>query len=286
MNSKNKGTIIAATIGAIATILAAIISSNYQQKKMQTILQNSIEKVTGDNNTININSVDDFIKDYQKVLTSNDRYAQQLEDTSKELEETKKQIVDTPLLNFKDLQLTIDGEEIPIDSTKSMVTIDGRDYLDKSFVDNLMGTDRQLVIKDNGAYIGKIIKDKMSLTDKWIVDSDGVDFTDSITDSYGNMCTNAMEFSGSESYAIFNLEEGYSLFKCRIALKDEVSSDITEKIVVKADDKAVYTSPALSKTKKPFIEADIPIKNCSLLTIECNADGYGHCIISDASVYN
>lgn len=286
MRNENKGTIIAAVIGAIATILAAFIASGYEQQKIQKSLQNSIGKVTGDNNTITINNIDDFIKDYQNKLTSNDRYAKQLEETTKELEEAKKQIVSNPILKFKDLQLTIDGEEIPIDSSKSMVTIDGRDYLDKSFVDNLLGKNRELTIKENGAYIGKVIHDKMNLTDKWLVDSDAVDFSDSITDSFGNLCSDAIQFSSENSYAVFNLDEGYTLFKCRIGLSNEAYSDVTEQIVIKADDKTVYTSPTLKKTKKPFIKADIPIKNCSLLTIECHSNGYGHCIISDASVYN
>jgi len=287
--SNSKGTIIAAVIGAVATLLAAFFSANYGEQKMQKNLQNSIDKVTGDNNTININNIDDFIKDYQNTKVSNDRYAKQLEESEKELEDIKKQVGDVPDFKFKDLKLTIDGEEMPFDSTNSMVTIDGRDYFDKNFVDSLLGGNRELTIKENNAYIGRVIKDKVNLADKWLVDSTPggyVEFQDSVTDSFGNMCANAIKFDGENSYAVFNLEEGYSLFKCRIALMEDVDSDINEQVIIKADNKVVYKSPSLNKTKKPFVKADIPIKNCSLLTIEFHSDGYGKGIISDASVYN
>lgn len=286
MKGKNKVTLIASIIGAVATISVGFIGgSSYGQQKLQKNFQNSFEKITGDNNTVNINNVDGFIKDYQNLMTSNDRYAKQLEDATKELEELKAQMGETPIFKFKNLRLTIDGEEIPLNSTNSMAIIDGREYLDKSFVDNLLGSDRSLTIKEDEAFVGKIIQDKTDLINEHIVDSDSVNIPDSITDSYGNMYVNAMEFY-EDSYIIFNLKEEYTLLKCGFSIKENAYSDVTGRIVIKADDRVVYTSPALGKTIKPFIKTDIAIKNCSLLTIEYHAESYGHGIVSNAVIYN
>lgn len=286
MSNTNKTTIIVGIIGAFATILAAFIASNYSEQKIMKNLQNSIGEVSGNNNHIALNDVNDFVKDYEKIKVSNDRYANQLEDANKEIEGLKNQIGDTPIFKFSDLGLTIDGEEISLDSTNSMVTIDGREYLDKSFVDNLLTTNQTLTIKGENAYIGKVIKDKASLNDQWVVDSDATNFPDNVTDSYGNMYTNAIEFTGSDCYSIFNLNKEFALLKCRFSIKEDANSNVIGQVIIKADDAIVYRSPTLDKKKEPFIKADIPIKNCTLLTIEYHSENYGYCIISDASVYN
>ena len=287
MKKTNKIALFVGILGAMATVASAIITSNYTEQKIFKKLQGSVGEVSGDNNNVTINDVNDIVKDYQGVKELNKQYATQLEKNADELKQLKTQQGDTPIFKFNDLDLTIDGQEIPIDAANSMVTIDGREYLDKSFVDNILGTNRSLTIKDNQASIGKIIKDKTSLNDSWIVDSNGVDFPDSITDSYGNMHTNAITFSSNESYAVFNLNEDFNLFSCRIATDSEYTdSEFVGRIVIKADDKTVYTSPEFGKTTKPFVKKDIPVKNCSLLKIEFHTESNGKCIMADAFAYN
>lgn len=286
MNKTNRITLIAAALGAAATVSAAFVGSSYGQQKFQKNLQNSIEEITGDNNTVNINNMDGFIKEYQNLMVSNDRYAKQLKDTVKELDELKEQMGDTPIFKFRDLRLSVDGEEVSLNSKKSMAIIDGREYFDKSFIDSLLGSDRSLTIKEDGAYVGKIIQDKTDLKNKRVVDSHGVDFPDSETDSYGNTYVNAIEFHGSDSFVTFNLNEEYSLLKCGFSMEENAYSDVTGYIVIKADDKVVYTSSELGKTKKPFSETDIAINNCMLLTVEYHSESHGYGIVSDAVIYN
>ena len=275
MKKTNKIALFVGILGAIATVASAIITSNYTEQKIFKKLQGSVGEVSGDNNNVTINDVNDIVKDYQGVKELNKQYATQLEKNADELKQLKTQLGDTPIFKFNDLDLTVDGEEIPIDAANSMVTIDGREYLDKSFVDNILGTNRSLTIKD-----------KTSLNDSWLVDSNYVNFPDSITDSFGDMHTNAITFSSYEPYAVFNLKEDFNLFSCRIAASEDSDSEFVGRIVIKADDKTVYTSPEFSKTTKPFVKKDIPVKNCSLLKIEFHNESGGECIISDAFAYN
>lgn len=286
--------VISALITGGFGIICAIIGIYAGVQKTISDLENSVGEISGDNATVTINDIDDFIEDYSHIKTSNARYAEQLEDTVKELDDTtkeltdlKKQLGDTPIFKFQDLGLSIDGETISLDSKNSMVTIDGRRYLAEEFIVNILDSKQELTIKDDMAYIGKIIKDKTDIAGQWIIEKDGVEFPDSVTDSYGNVYTNAMKCYNSGAYAIFSLNQEYSLFKCEIAMEENADIDAKGKITIKADDKVVYTSPILQKTGKTLCVTDIEIKDCSLLTIEYDVDTYGSgCIVSNASVYN
>lgn len=285
--NNSKGTIIAAVIGAVATLLTAFFSVNYGEQKMQKNLQNSIEKVTGDNNTININSVDDFIKDYQNTKISNDRYAKQLEESEKELKDIKKQMGDVPDFKFKDLKLTINGKEIPINSTKSIVVIDGQEYYSKELAENFLNDNQDVTIKNNTMFIGKVIADKSNLVDQRVVDIKG-DFVNNeeTTDSYGNTHFNSIACGYIDGTIIYNLNRKYNFLKCSFSIKEDAEIDQYTNIIIEADNSQVY-SIKMTKLKEPVIDVEIPINNCSLLKISCaNKDGSCSCIISDAVVYN
>lgn len=287
MNTSNKVTIVVGILGAIATVSSAYLSSNYAEQKIMKNLQNSIGEVSGSNNTITLNDVNDFIKDYEKIKVSNDRYATQLEDANKELKELKEQIGDTPIIKFKNLGLTINGKESNIDANKSFVNVDGRDYIDKTFIEEIIGDKKSFTIKNDNAYIGKIVQGQTDLSDKWVVDSSEVYSPDTITDSYGNELIGAYEFKYRDSKIIFNMDKEYSLLKFKLSVNSDAEIDGKASITIKADDKTVYTSPMLDKKTKPFVKEDIPINNCSLLTIECYSNEYSiSCIVSDAIVYN
>ncbi|MCX4375054.1 MAG: hypothetical protein OSJ61_02680 [Lachnospiraceae bacterium] len=287
MSTSNKVTFIVGIIGAIATVSAAFISSNYAEQKIMKNLQNSIGEVSGSNNTITLNDVNDFVKDYEQVKISNERYAEQLNETSNELKELKNQMGDTPVFKFKNLGLTIEGKNAAIDSNKAFVSIDGRDYIDKTFIEEIIGDKKTFTIKDENAYIGKVIQEQANLADNWVVDSSSVDTPDTITDSYGNELIDAYEFKYRDSKIIFNVNKDYSLLQCKLSINSDANIEGKASITIKADDKIVYTSPMMDKKSKPFIKKDIPINKCSLLTIECYSNDYDiSCIVSDAIVYN
>lgn len=88
---------------------------------------------------------------------------------------------------------------------------------------------------------------------------------------------------------MFNLESKYSYLQFTVALTEKRRVDGNVRVVIKADENIVFDETMDRQTK--FITKEIPIYNCSLLTITCkdsvNASNYhSDCIISDAIVYN
>lgn len=280
-------TVITGIFSIVSAVIAAYAGEQIGEQKVYKDLRNSVGEISGDNATVTINDVNGFVKDYENTKKSNDRYAKQLEDTTKELEELKKQVGDTPIFKFQDMGLSIDGKEISLDSKNAMVTVDGRRYLAEEFTENVLDSKKELTIKDNMAYVGKIVKDKTDLIGQWVMEGDWMEFPDSATDSYGNVYTNAIKFNHSGAYGMFTLNQDYGLFSCDIAMDEDADINATGKITIKADNKVVYTSPKIEKKGEPFHISDIDIKNCSLLTIEYDVDeSWSKVILSNVSVYN
>lgn len=77
-NGRNRSTIIAAVIGAIAAIAAAIIGEKYGkgvgvaieqknvQKQIDEVRENKVN-VSGDNNEVTINDVEDLVREYLEL---------------------------------------------------------------------------------------------------------------------------------------------------------------------------------------------------------------------------
>lgn len=309
MSDTIKGAVIGAIITGIFGFVGAVITGNMakDQGAQETInqLNSQIANVNGDNNTVNINSVDDLIEEYSELasenkslVSQNTKYYDELEEaqnkiaeyesqSNSKVQELEQQLNDMPNVQFKDLGLSVNGEDIPINPTRSSVVIDNKTYYSDEFVYKLIDSNSNISIQDNIMYIGKIIKEKSSLSSEWILNNDSVVFDDSITDSYGNMHTNPMRFVGNKGSIIYNLNSQYSLLKCDISICNSARMDKAGVITIIADDTIVYTSPVLTKTTEPFTEEDIPINNCKLLTIEYNADSsYNKCIIDNVMVYN
>lgn len=297
MKAQVKAAIITGGLGIVATVIGSLISFNSGIEKGNTSTMSEIEtaigNVTGDYANVTINDIGNFVKDYEDVQQNNEelkslnkQYYELLNQNTTEIESLKTQVGDTPILSFQDLKLSINGEDKPINTSKSMVIIDGREYLSKEFIENLLNGET-LTIKDGNAYIGKVIKDKASLFDQWLTDSYVMEFQSNINDSYGNIHSKAMVFYNSGTkYAVFNVNNEFSYLKCTFAIKDNAVAGKDGIITIKADSDVVYTSPNISKTTKPFTVEDIPINNCSLLTIEYTSDGNNNCIVSNAILYN
>ena len=265
--------VITGIIGFVATIIAAVISANIARKnateEVINQIENGVANLNGDNANIIINDVDDFISDYEDLKIQNEglgalntQYAEQIKENEEELNSLRQQLGDAPDIN-------------------------GRDYLSKEFTDHILAENEALTIKDNTAYIGRIIADQSNLFDKWVVDSSYFVLKDNATDNYGNKHINILMSDHSDGYIIYNLNNEYSLLKLNISVSEKIKSYSYGTITIMADDTIVYTSPELTKTTAPFEITDIPINNCSLLRIECDTGYYGmYCIISDAVVYN
>ena len=294
-------TVLASLIGAIATITAAIIGVNFGKNSEQKLIQNEINEVMGDmvniigdDNKVTINDIKDLVEDYQNLKIQNEslsaqntKYFEDLTNVNNEVEELQSEINNIPNIQIKNIGLSINGEEIPINSTNSSVIVDNRIYYSDEFIKNIINPDSNITIQDEIMYIGKIIKEKSYLSNEWILNKNEIYLEDNVTDSYGNLRTNALIFKNGSSSIIYNLNKKYSLLKCNLSIRDNANMDKTGIITIKADDTVVYTSPTLTKTTNPFSEEDIPINNCTLLTIEYNTtSNYNQCILDNITVYN
>lgn len=300
-NAKNnkkdyKAAWITGILGIIGAILAAIIGAyigkNNGTQEMLGQIKTTIGNIDGDYTNITINDIGNFVIDYEdtkkeneSLKTLNSQLTNQLDESISENDLLKKQLGDTPILNFRDIKLSVNGEEIPINSQNSMVNIEGRDYFAKEIVDNLITNENFFDIKDGVLYIGKIIKDKSDLFEQWVVSDFNIYRNNSMTDSYGNIHTNAIRFV-SGANIIYNLNNKYSLIKFDLSACESSDMNRNGVLTIKADDNVVYTSPIITKTTKLFSEVDVPINNCSLLTIEYSTEGYIPCIMSNAMIYN
>lgn len=296
-------TIKAALITGIATIIAGFIGGmSYGKSSEQKNIQNEIHSVmgnvinvTGNDNQVTINSVKDLVDEYQRLqsqnkslLEQNSKYFSDLTEANYQLNALQSKTNELPEIKFNDLSLLIDVQDIPINKNNSMVTIDGRDYFSREIVESLIPTNQNMIIKDDTLFVGRVIVNSSNLFDQWKVDSGFVDIQTSATDSYGNIHENTLVFHGQSSYIVYNIKNQYSLLQCNISVKEDARIDGKGKLIIKADDYIIYTSPTLTKTTKPFKEIDIPLNNCSLLTIEYNRDfRYSNsCLVSDIVLYN
>lgn len=295
-----KAAFITGILGIIAAVITGIISGAVGKKQATqeifTEIENGVANINGDNASVVINDIDDLINDYESLkvrneglVTLNEQYAKQIKENELELQSLRRQQEDTPVMNYKNLALCINGENISINTNESMVSINGREYVSREFVDNILADNETLTIKDDTAYIGRIIADQSNLFDQWVVDSSNFKTYENLVDSYGNQYFSGLGSKNSKSFITYNLNNRYSLLKLKIAVEEDVFTSLNGTITIKADDNVVYVSPEIGKKTAPFEVVDIPINNCSLLTIEGrfnNVNSGINFIISDAFVYN
>lgn len=300
----NKTAIIVALIGAIATIISAIISLNVGKAQGISEGEHNVQvefehifgdviSVIGDGNEVTVNDIRDMVDEYIQLKQEKKTYTDQISKNLNDLEvandrikELEQQLANIPNMQFKNVGLAIEGDVIPINTIDSSVIINNRTYYSDDFINSIVQDNMNISLQDDVMYIGKIIKSKANLLDQWEFDTEYVRSYDNGTDSYGNMYSNVLYFPSSHSYITYNLNREYSLMKFKLAISEDASMDKTGTLTIKADDEVVYTSPALTRTTEAFEVMDVPINNCLLLTIEYNAVGDNDCFIFDAEIYN
>lgn len=283
--------VITAGVGLLSYNKGEVTGSNNTFNELENVVAN----VSGDNANITINDMDDFVKTYEKTLQINEEFKnlngqlnEQLTQKISEVESLKKQLGDQKVLTFKNLSLSIDGTDKPINSKDAMVTIDGREYVSLEFAKKLI-KEGELTIKDESASVGAIIKEKANLSSQWIMNQTHyVDSDRDVRDSYGNSRTNSIVFYSDGSSIMYSLKNEYSQLKCTISVGEKFSINHIATLTVKTDDTVVHTLD-MTKITDPVLDLVIPINNCSLLTFEYSTN-YGYecngIIISDAIVYN
>lgn len=296
-------TIVETLIGAGATIAVAIIGvfagKNIEQTKLEKQFNAAIGNgvnIVGNENEITVNDIENFMSNYQDVLkqkesllAQNAKYFDDLIDANDKIEELEVKMNKVPSLNYYNLGLSINAQDISINKNNSMIIIDGREYFSKEITEKLLSENQNMTIKDDTLFIGKVVADKANLTEKWVVDSNRCEMVDSIKDSYGNIHTNALSFYASSGNIIYNLNSEYSNFKFTIATSETRDIEGNVNVTIKADDEIIFSEDIDKKIEE--ISCDIPLNNCNILTIQCKdsrRNTYYNCnsIISNAILYN
>lgn len=289
MERRNKGknaTIIAALIGVIGTIIAAVIGVTWGKNNMNVIVQ-----IDGKNIVLQDGDVQEMASENEKLKETVADYEMQisdLEDESKNLMEklgvVSGELDDAPAIEFQDLGLSINGEEKVINKDRASVFVNGVQYYSQDFVNNLLPDNMSVTVKDGMLYIGKIIKEKTNLFDCPVIQQANYTyFYDSVKDTYGNAYGNALVFEYSDRFVSFNVGRNYSHFKCTVAMQEKYSGN--GELQIKTDDNVIYTSSEIINMTEPF-EVDIPINQASTISIGTIGDSTSRIFISNAFLYN
>lgn len=301
MKTSTKNTLIAGIFALVTAVIGAVAGlyagGSYEKNKQNDYVQSQVVDISGDHNTVSINSVDELLtaynklsSDYETLKEQNNENFNNYKELKSENETLSTQLGDAPVLELKDLGLSINGEEMPVNSTHSLAVIDGREYVSKDFLSNLIDEDEVLTFKNNTAYIGQVVEDRANLFDMWLVKSDRCEFNQTLNDSYGNKHSNAIvtkAYGNDAAYIVYNLDRKYSFLNISLAAAESFSNNCTMNVEISADDTLIY-SEIMSKTTEPIVLNSLEINKCSLLkiVISCSDYDYARCIIADASVYN
>lgn len=283
-------------ICAIISPLIGFVAGFFTEKGCEIRQQNNNIKsqmvsIDGYNNTITINDATEPTSNYNNSISENESSKQQntqysndsteQKDTASSLETNLNDIHD---FSFSSVDLSINGKKIPINSENSIVDINGTQYWSKEIVTNILPDTQTANIKDNTLYIGQVIENPHDLFDQFINDKAGFTCNKNATDSYGNFHSNCGLGVTYNGYVTFVLNQKYNKLKIGAAISNGHPND--SNFQIKADDVIVYSSDTITEKTKPYVVDDIPINNCSLLTIEYNSKNYGTLILYDAVLYN
>lgn len=293
MKEKNRTKIIVALISVLAAGTGGtIIGNNFAIMKQEEYFNSQIVEINGNNNNVQINNVKELIDQYIKLLDENDilkakntDYFNELSSAKTEIEYLEDQSKEVPELSFEDIGLVINAEDVSINKNKSMVIIEGRKYFSDEILEKIVPNDETMTIKDSNLFVGKVVSEKAKLSDQWIVDQYWCQTDFSCKDSYGNTRTGIVLFSSYTSNIVYNLNRKYSYLKCTISIYEGYLMDSNVLLTISTDTEEAY-SVQLEKTTEPY-EIEIPINNCSLLTISTDSrTDRKSVIISDAILYN
>ena len=291
-------------IKAVAKIIAATLGGGviYNLGVNLYINSNAIN-ISGGTNTIILNDwksfvegYNDLFEEYTNVKEENKRLEAQNEQyytdytEQKSLNESLTSEIDgNPDVTFNSLGLCIDGEQIPIDSTDSVVDINGREYWSKEIATKFLADSQKYSVENGNLNVGKVLADKTDLFGLFVNDSSSNSWLEAgpVVDSYNNSHSNVLVNFWYNQHITFVLNGKYSMLKISAAMIEKCSDSVTASFVIKAGDSIVYSSSSLSVKTEPYEVIDIPINNCNLLTIECNCNSeFKNLILYDAVVYN
>lgn len=293
MKATVKAALITGILGIVGTVTAAFIGKNFGEENAVQQLYSQITTINGNNNTVTVNSVDEFVTQYNKLLNENETLKSQNSQYFSDYTEQKNinnnlelQLGERPVVTYENIGLCINGEDIPINKQNSIVIIDGREYYSKELAESFLDDTQNITIKEDTLFIGKVIADKASLFDQHIHDALFAEIVNTSKDAFGNSHSNVLYFNDAQYHKIiFALNKEYSLLKMKFVPSEDSKIDNYGNLIIYADKDPVRSFDNLNKESSPF-EDEIPINNCTLLTIEYNSGFNNQFLIYDAIVYN
>lgn len=287
-------TVLAAIIGAGATITAAVIGVYAGRAYEQNIVQNQIEEVLGNNvnvvgdgNTITVNDIKSLAENYIKLQDqydelqdqnsfllgenmrcnenlqdANDKISELSSETDQEIRQLQSQISNMYNVDFQNISLTING----IDSgyVDRTATINNETFYSMGFLQYMV--DNQAVSSDTARlFVGKVQSEEqmpVSLFDlKPFTRLDRTEFTTKFTDTYGNIYNQVIKIIVSTSSTPHNeleyyLDGKYKVFSFDVAFEQD--NDFNEyQLVIRGDGQILKTVSLVRKSKIEHCEIDI-----------------------------
>lgn len=286
MNDR-KVTIIVAIIGLVGTIAAAIIGAVWGKSNVTVVVP-----MGGKNIVLNDEDVKKMANENEQLSNEISGYKEEIENLKSQSEELAEklgaangELSDVPEIEYRNIGLSIDGEEKKVNKDRSSVSINGRKYYSKDFVDNLLPTNKEAIEKDDMLYVGKIVKEKSNLFGRQLIDiEDEIDISENVKDTYGNIYRDAVVFKWGDKSVTYNANREYSNLKCTLAVLDGESGGGV--IQIESEKGILYTSEEIFSTTEP-LTIDIPINQASSITIKQIVGSYHtYNMVADAVLYN
>lgn len=293
MKKEFKLTILAGGFSIIASIITGILSYNQGETTQIEYIESQIANISGSGNDITFNNINDLVDNYNDILSKNKTLIEQNQqyfNKNQELDKTvtnlEAQLNNAPIIEFNNLGLVIEGEDKNVNNEKSQAIINGVEYYSKDFLKSFINDDKTISIKDNTMYLGRIVQEKKNLFSQVIIDSQDYLIRENVTDSYGNKHLKAACMQ-SDSRVIYNMNNNFNFLKLKIAVSENSKRNSQGVILIKADDKDVYTTDQLNKiSTKEIVCLDININKCLKLEIKCIGDIGINPILYEAEIYN
>lgn len=293
--------IIVAIIGLIGIIVSAIIGAKWGKENVSVTVNiggesvilkdNDIQEIANDNEELK-NKISDYeqqINDFKNKVSDYEKQIDDLTKTNKILLEklgiANGALDDVPVIEYQNYGLSIDGDEKAINTDKSSVSINGKRYYSKDFVDNLLPNNKSAIEKNDMLYIGTVIKEKANLFDRQMIDkSNFVSIKTDVKDTYGNIHNKAVVFEYKKGDITFNANREYSNLKFKLAVLDEKKGGGI--IQIETEQGILFTSNEILSTTEPT-EIILPINQASKITIRTLDEPHqAYTIVTDAILYN
>lgn len=292
---KLKKAIIKIILGIISIIISLLGGMSIGKNAVIKNINSSIvSNISGDNNNVSINNVEDLVNKYNDSLKTiasltekNDTYFADYNDLKKKYEEISKEADGKTAVTYKNCGLYVDSVQQQVATDKSVINVDGVSYFSKGIISALAGSDKKVSMDNENIYIGKVVADKVSLfSDKiWVIDYKNCDSNVTKTDSRGNIHANCLYLKHNGSYTIYNTDKKYKYISFMLSIEKDAYDSSSVKVSLKDQDNNVLYVQEISKLSEPMQITDVDINNCSSLKIEISGE-MGYCIVSDAYLYN